>query len=438
MSPWNLTTANGRGCISGPRTASLRVECPTKLDRGKVCRKGEARAGSMGIGFTAGDEDLLLEDTNLVSPEFGLTVQQMHVLGLTPEGMTKTPVVEAVRCFPRSSLQQCPSGRGGARVCGRNISQVFDISQSDLTAKAFYVGDEVSTTTRQAVRMAVDTKAPGQAPPDLPSLLLDGRICYIGMPLVPSVTELVISELLWLNYANPEKPVYLYINSTGTHRVDLFCFVPCRKEYYTTTVCIVKVPNPLTKRRLVLRPRPQPFWIQCPTSARIYTLWYAASSHALLVVLRVTNNVCIRMTFYVQVIGQAFGNAAMILASGKKGHRFALPHSRIMTCPPRLNRSFGSVRDVMIKANELEKSTEIYVDHLARYTGQDKATLRKDVGRNRYFTPEQAIEYGLIDSVVTPSSNVAMESKDYEAMLRASQARTNSSRGGGGPAPADA
>lgn len=63
--------------------------------------------------------------------------------------------------------------------------------------------------------MAVDTKAPGQAPPDLPSLLLDGRICYIGMPLVPSVTELVISELLWLNYASPEKPIYVYINSSG-------------------------------------------------------------------------------------------------------------------------------------------------------------------------------------------------------------------------------
>lgn len=53
--------------------------------------------------------------------------------------------------------------------------------QSMLTAKNFYVGDEVTETKRQAVRMAVDTKAPGQAPPDLPSLLLDGRILYIGM-----------------------------------------------------------------------------------------------------------------------------------------------------------------------------------------------------------------------------------------------------------------
>lgn len=145
------------------------------------------------------------------------------------------------------------------------------------------------------------------------------------------------------------------------------------------------------------------------------------------------------MTSYpLQAIGQAFGNAAMILASGKKGHRFALPHSRIMTCPPRLNRSFGNVSDVMIKANELEKSTDIYVEHLARYTGRDKDSLRKDVGRNRYFTPEQAIEYGLIDRVVAPNEDVAIESKDYEGMLRASQARNPNRGGGSAPAAADA
>lgn len=59
--------------------------------------------------------------------------------------------------------------------------------QSALTAKAFYVGDQIDSTTRQVVRMAVDTKAPGQAPPDLPSLLLDGRICYIGMPVCVNI-----------------------------------------------------------------------------------------------------------------------------------------------------------------------------------------------------------------------------------------------------------
>ncbi len=59
----------------------------------------------------------------------------------------------------------------------------------------------------------------------------------------------------------------------------------------------------------------------------------------------------------------------MILASGKKGCRFALPHARIMTAPPRLNRSFGAAPNIMIKANELEYSTRTYVELLARGVG---------------------------------------------------------------------
>ena len=70
------------------------------------------------------------------------------------------------------------------------------------------------------------------------------------------------------------------------------------------------------------------------------------------------------------ILAQAFGNAAMILASGKKGNRFALPHSRIMTAPPRINRSFGSTSNIMIKANELEYNTQTYVDFLSKYTGE--------------------------------------------------------------------
>jgi ATP-dependent Clp protease protease subunit len=140
----------------------------------------------------------------------------------------------------------------------------------------------------------------------------------------------------------------------------------------------------------------------------------------------------IRPDIYTLVIGQAFGNAAMILASGKKGYRYALPNSRIMTCPPRMNRSFGNVSNVMIKANELENATQTYVDFMSRFTGRDKEEVRRDVGRNRYFTPDQAVEYGIIDKVVQPSDAVAIERRDYEGMLRASQTQTRGARSGGG------
>ncbi|KAH9689423.1 ATP-dependent clp protease proteolytic subunit-related protein 3 [Citrus sinensis] len=61
---------------------------------------------------------------------------------------------------------------------------------------------------------------PDTPPPDLPSLLLHGRIVYIGMPLVPAVTELVVAELMYLQWMDPKAPIYLYINSTGTTRDD--------------------------------------------------------------------------------------------------------------------------------------------------------------------------------------------------------------------------
>ena len=59
---------------------------------------------------------------------------------------------------------------------------------------------------------------PKTPPPDLPSLLLDSRIIYIGMPLVPAVTELIVSELLYMQYTDPQKPCYIYVNSTGCQR----------------------------------------------------------------------------------------------------------------------------------------------------------------------------------------------------------------------------
>ena len=97
----------------------------------------------------------------------------------------------------------------------------------------------------------------------------------------------------------------------------------------------------------------------------------------------------IRPEIHTLAVGSAFGNAAMLLASGKKGCRFALPHARIMTCPPRMNRSGGNTSNVMIKANELENSTKTYTEMMSKFTGKDEVEVRKDIGRNRYFTPEQ-------------------------------------------------
>lgn len=277
----------------------------------------------------------------VVSPKFGLTVRQMAALGITND----------------------------------NEFKFQEPDESMLTAKACYVGEPVTENSRIVTRMGPAMRPPGQAPPDLPSLLLDGRIVYIGMPLVPSVTELVISQLLWLNYADPEKPVYVYINSTGTQTEDK-----------------------------------QAVGFETEAYAILDTLNY------------------IRPDIHTLAVGSAYGNAAMLLASGKKGSRAALPHARIKTNPPRLNRAMGPAAKVMIAANEMEACFDTYVEFMAKFAGRDLADVRKDMGRDRYFTPEQAIEYGLIDKIVRPTDQVAMDAQDYEAILRAQERRSQGAR----------
>lgn len=80
----------------------------------------------------------------------------------------------------------------------------------------------------------------------------------------------------------------------------------------------------------------------------------------------------IRPKVYTLVIGQAFGNAAMIVASGAKGCRFATPNSRLMTAPPRINRNFGTTKNIMIRANELENNTQVLACHC---NGTDRAAV---------------------------------------------------------------
>jgi len=141
----------------------------------------------------------------------------------------------------------------------------------------------------------------------------------------------------------------------------------------------------------------------------------------------------VRPDVHTVCIGQAYGNAAMLLASGTKGFRYSLPNASIMTCPPRINRASGGTKSIMGKANELEDNTQTYVDFLTQFTGKKKEDVRKDVGRTRYFTPDEAIEYGLIDKVIK-SGESAIDAKDYEGMIaqQAAADRAAAAAPGGG------
>jgi len=182
-------------------------------------------------------------------------------------------------------------------------------------------------------------------PPDLPSLLLKERIVYLGMPLVPSVTELIVAQLLYLQSDDPEKPIKIYINSTGTSGYS-----------------------------------GDPIGFETEAFAIYDTMKY------------------IKPPIHTICIGSAMGMAAMILSAGTKGCRASLPNSSIILHQPK-SYAQGQATDIQIRAKEVLANKASMLEILARTTEQDMAKISKDMDRLFYMTPDQAKEYGLIDRV---------------------------------------
>ncbi len=193
-------------------------------------------------------------------------------------------------------------------------------------------------------------------PPDLPSLLLKERIVYLGLPLFSDddtkrqlgmdVTELIIAQLLFLEFDNAEKPIYFYINSTGT-------------SWYTGDA----------------------IGYETEAFAICDTLSY------------------IKPPVHTICIGQAMGTAAMILSAGTKGQRAALPHSSIVLHQPR-SGARGQATDIQIRAKEVLHNKHSMLEILSKNTGRSIDQLSKDSDRMSYLTPEEAVKYGLIDRVL--------------------------------------
>ncbi|XP_052210539.1 ATP-dependent Clp protease proteolytic subunit-related protein 4, chloroplastic [Diospyros lotus] len=184
-----------------------------------------------------------------------------------------------------------------------------------------------------------------QPPPDLASYLYKNRIVYLGMSLVPSVTELILAEFLYLQYEDEEKPIYLYINSTGTTKGGE------KLGYETEAFAIYDV------MRYVKPP--------------IFTL----------------------------CVGNAWGEAALLLAAGSKGNRSALPSSTIMIKQP-IARFQGQATDVDLARKEVKNVKAELVKLYSKHMGKSPEQIEADIRRPKYFSPSEAVEYGIIDKVI--------------------------------------
>ena len=170
--------------------------------------------------------------------------------------------------------------------------------------------------------------------------MLKDRIIFLGEDVNPTTSSLIIAQLLFLESEDPDKEIYLYINSPGGSITD--------------GMGIIDTMN----------------YIKCPVST-----------------------IC---------IGMAASMGAALLAAGEKGKRFATPNAEILIHQPLIGGGgiSGQATEVKIHADHLVKTREKLNKFLSERTGQSIETIEKDTERDNYMTAEEALKYGLIDGIM--------------------------------------
>ncbi|KAK8613585.1 hypothetical protein V6N13_101343 [Hibiscus sabdariffa] len=296
----------------------------------------------------------------------------------TAQKCSKPPFANSIDHIPKQFRQQ--NLKEGLMDNYKNVpGYLYGLSPSQMDM--FMTEDnpvrrQSESVTEESISSAKNYLDNGEDMEGLELLLqIYARICYLGMPIVPAVTELIVAQLMWLDYDNPSKPIYLYINSSGTQNEKMET-VGSETEAY----------------------------------AIADTMAYCKSE------------------IYTVNCGMAYGQAAMLLSQGAKGYRAVQPNSSTKLYLPKVSRSSGAVIDMWIKARELDANTESYIELVAKGTGKTKEEIEKDVQRPKYFQAQEAIEYGLADKIID-SRDAAFEKRNYDEMLAQSKAMRRAAAG---------
>lgn len=201
------------------------------------------------------------------------------------------------------------------------------------------------------IPMVVETGARGERAYDIYSLLLKERIIFLGTPIVDQVANNIIAQLLYLDREDPERDISLYINSPG--------------GIITAGLAIVDT------MRLI---RPD------------------------------ISTIC---------VGLAASMGTVLLTTGTRGKRYALPNSTIHMHQP-LGGAQGQASDIEIQARELLRMQDKIRELLSVHTGQSKEKIARDTDRDYYLSAEQAKEYGLIDEVLASGGQDEAEEAEAE------------------------
>jgi len=189
------------------------------------------------------------------------------------------------------------------------------------------------------VPMVVEQTSRGERAYDIYSRLLKENIIFLGTPIDDNVANLIIAQMLFLAAEDPQRDISLYVNSPGGSISAGLAILDTMRfvEPDIVTICV----------------------------------------------------------------GQAASMGAVLLAAGTKGKLYSLPHSRILIHQPSMSGLAGQATDIDIYAREILRMREILNEILAESSGQSVDRIARDVDRDYIMDPEQAVEYGLIDRVIT-------------------------------------
>lgn len=192
----------------------------------------------------------------------------------------------------------------------------------------------------QYIPYVVERTSKGERSYDIYSRLLKDRIIMLSGAIDDGVSSAIVAQMLFLEAEDPDKDIYLYINSPGGVITSAFSIYDTM-NYIKPNVCTI-------------------------------------------------------------CIGQAASAGAFLLSCGAKGKRYSLPNSRIMIHQP-LGGAQGQATDIEIQAKEILRLKELLNDILSKNTGQKLSKIAKDTERDFYMSAEQAAEYGIIDNVLSKS-----------------------------------
>lgn len=209
-------------------------------------------------------------------------------------------------------------------------------------SKNLALGQEKMARASTLVPMVVEQTARGERSYDIFSRLLRNRIIFIGTPIFDQIANLIIAQLLFLEQDDPDKDIDVYINSPGGSTTAGLAIYDCMQL------------------------------VKCEVST-----------------------IC---------MGLAASASAILLAGGAKEKRFALPFSKVLIHQPVVRGIGGQATDVDIHAKEILRTRKVMNEILSRHTGQEPDKIELDTERNYYLTAEEAVEYGIIDKIITRES----------------------------------